>query len=382
MAEENSINNLNNLGNLNKEEQKELFSLASAEKSNFLVIEKEKKFDMIDALRIVAPGTKLREALDEVRKSRKGALIVVDSENLQNIIDGGFKINCKFTPQKLFELSKMDGAIILSSDLKKILQANSLLVPSSQINSEETGTRHKAAERTAKQARTLVIAISERKNTIKVYYNYFSYLLKDTEEILGRAIDKLQILDKQREIYNNLLSNLNKLEITGLVSKSDVSSILQRIEIILNIADVIKKNIIELGNEGDLIKIRLKELTKGIDKDKKLIMKDYIINPIKRMKDISKLNFDSLLDTDRISEILFSDIESEYIRARGFRLLEKIDFNDDEIKILINKHENLNKILESSNEELEKIIKNKDKTEKFLKEISVLRENILMEKGI
>ncbi|MBS3088881.1 diadenylate cyclase [Candidatus Pacearchaeota archaeon] len=132
--------------------------------------EKVSQEEFLSILKLVAPGTSFRTAIDGALKTGKGALIVIENESLLPIIDGGFRINCKFTPQKLIELSKMDGALILSKDMKRINAANVLLTPSSQIKSAETGTRHKAAERTAKQTKTLAIAISERRSEITLFY--------------------------------------------------------------------------------------------------------------------------------------------------------------------------------------------------------------------
>ena len=348
---------------------------------NFISIPKQEKFDLLDALKLVAPGTQLREAIDDIVKSKKGSLIVVDSSNLQDIIEGGFKLNCKFTQQRLAELAKMDGAIILSNDFKKILFSNCLLMPSSQIPSNETGTRHKAAERTAKHAKTLVISISERKNTITLYYNNIRYSLKNTGEILRSTLEKLNILEKQREIYNNLLSNLNTLEVANLVSSNDVTSILQRAEIILKIAEMIKRDMVELGNEGALVKIRLKELTKGVEKDRKLIIKDYTSGRYsKYLKEMKKLNFDSLLELSKISEIIFNGREQEYIKPKGYRLLEKLGFSDDETNTITNKFSDLSKIFEFKGEE--KIFKTQEKTEKFIRELMKLKEEIMMGKNL
>ena len=370
------IASLQNISKLQSKEEK-------SKEDKFVVVAKKERFDIIDALKLVAPGTPLREGIDDIVKSRRGALIVVASSDIYDVISGGFKVNCKFTPQKLFELSKMDGALILSSDLKKILFSNCLLIPNPDIPTDETGTRHQAAERTAKQIKTLVIAISERKYSITLYYNDLKYSLKDTRDILNKSLEKIQILEKQREIYNNLLLNLNKLEVAGLVSSNDVSSILQRIEICLRIAEMMKRDIIELGNEGALLKMRLKELIKGLDKNKKLIIKDYYNEKSQRyQKEIAKLTFDNLLETEKLSEILFKDINEEYIKPRGYRLLEKLDFPKEDIEIIIEHFSNLNQIFEANIGEFEKILKSQEKSEKFLQELSNLKENIMMERTL
>lgn len=121
--------------------------------------------DLYETLKIVAPGTPLREGLDNIINARIGALIVLGNtkEVLDIVHGGGFYINCEYTPSNIYELAKMDGAIILSTDLKRIIYANSQLLPCHHIHSKETGTRHKTAERVAKQTNTLVISISQKK---------------------------------------------------------------------------------------------------------------------------------------------------------------------------------------------------------------------------
>lgn len=159
--------------------------------------ETSEKVGIYEILKLVSPGTSLRIALDDILRAGNGSLIVVMNDKIAEIIEGGFKVNCKFTHQRLSELSKMDGAVILSEDLKKILYANVLMIPDSSIPTNETGTRHKAAERSARQAGTIVIAVSERRKKITLYYSGLRYVLKNAEEILRRATETLQILESR-----------------------------------------------------------------------------------------------------------------------------------------------------------------------------------------
>ncbi|MBU4339292.1 diadenylate cyclase, partial [Patescibacteria group bacterium] len=154
-----------------------------------------KKRDFVDVLKIFSPGTAIRSALDSILRAEIGALIVVDIENLSKIMERGFRVNSKFSPQKIVELSKMDGAIILSKDLKQILSANTLIFPDVKILTKETGARHTVAERTAKQMNTIVIAISKRKKKITIYFGELKYELEKSSEVLRRAAETLQILE-------------------------------------------------------------------------------------------------------------------------------------------------------------------------------------------
>lgn len=343
---------------------------------------KEKKVDLFEILKLVSPGTNLRVALDDVLRGEMGALVVVMNDKVEKILEGGFKVNCPFTFQKLTELSKMDGAVILSEDLKRILYANVLMIPDSGIPSSETGTRHKAAERTAKQARTLAIAVSERRKKITLYYEDIRYVLRDAEEILRRATETLQILEKQREIYDDLLTNLNVLEVTGLVSVSDVCNILQRTEMINRIEDSIRKNIVELGRDGSIIKMRLRELTRGIEKTEQFIIKDYTNKPERVRELVSEIGFDDLLDTEGVSKLLFNRDLGESVKPKGFRLLSKSGLDEKEIELLVSNFKDLNGVLNSSNEELGKVFENPEFAERFQKDLGSLKDNIMVGKKI
>ncbi len=340
------------------------------------IIKGQNKDDnLIRILKLVSPGTILRTALDDILKAEMGAIIVVDSPEIKKISDGGFRVNSKLTSQRIVELAKMDGAIILSQDISKILYANVLLIPDISIPTKETGARHKAAERTAKQAETLVMAISEKKKKISLYYKNLRYILKNPEELLSRATQTLQILEKQREIFDDLLSNLNVLEISGLVVASDVCSVLQRAEIILRTAKTIERYLIELGTEGIIIRMRLRELLKNIGKEKELILKDYNARAT-----LDEFNFDDLLDIENIAQILFSSSIEDKRYAKGYRILNKTSLDEDVIKKLISNFGNLDSILSADSNKLKEILGSD--VENFQKEISSLKEQIMMAKKI
>lgn len=339
----------------------------------------EEQVQLIDVLKLVSPGTLLRTAIDDILRAEMGALIVVDSPGLADLVEEGFKINCKLTSQRIVELAKMDGAIILSSQIDKILQSNALLVPDTRIPTNETGTRHKAAERTAKQAETLVIAVSERRKKVTVYHGNIKYVMQNPEELLSRATQTLQILEKQREIFDDLMSNLNVLEISGLVVLGDVCLVLQRTEMIMKTAKMIDRYLIELGKEGVIIRMRLRELLRGVDKEKELIFKDYGVSEEKQSF-LADFSFDELLNTENLCSIFFSMSSENKIHAKGYRILGKTSLQSSFIIKLIERFENLDNILNSNKEELEEMLGNY--AEDFQKEISSLKEQIMMARKI
>lgn len=344
-----------------------------------MIPEKEKTF--LDFIKMVSPGTSLRNVIDDLISSNLGGMIIFDTPELQNITEGGFRINCRFTSQKLFELCKMDGAIIISPNLKRILQANVMVMPDASFHTIETGTRHKSAERTAKQAHTFVIAISERRKKTTLYYGASRYYLKSTDELIRNISSTLEVLEKQRILLNENTSNLNLLEMSELVSVSDICQIIQRTEMILKISNSIKRSFTELGKEGNIMHMRYKELLKDVEKTENDILRDYSPIPLKRSKTLlSNLTFDGLQDLDSIARLIIDKPIEENISPKGFRFLSHLTLSEKEISQIIKQYKNLENTIKLNPTELEPILKNRANT--IYEEIHNLREQILSGKII
>ncbi len=293
-----------------------------------------KKEDVLQYLKKISPGTALRDGLENIVRAKTGALIVVsDAEEVMEIVDGGFNINSEFNPASIYELAKMDGAIVLSEDGRRILYANAQLVPDSSISSKETGTRHRTAERVAKQTGKFIISISERRNIITLYKGNTKYVLKDVNEILNKANQAIQTLEKYKVVLNQAMSNLSALEFEDLVTVFDVTKVLQRTEMVMRVVVEIEKYIIELGNEGRLIEMQLDELTGFAEEDGINVIRDYYIHSEDRNhedvnKDIQKLTQDDLLELTIIARILGfdngTDSLDEQVYPKGYRILNKI----------------------------------------------------------
>lgn len=343
----------------------------------------EREKDFMDVLKMFAPGTSIRNALDDLLKAGMGGLIVVDNGNIFSVFQKGFGIHSRFTSQKLIEVAKMDGAIILSRNIKKILFANAFLFPDPNIPTRETGTRHKAAERTAKQTGAIVIAISERKNKISLYQGDKRYELKESSEVLRRAAETLQILEKQRENFNEVINNLNLLELQRMVTINDVCVVIQKFEIIKRISDVVKRYLVELGREGAIVSMRLKDLTKGMDREEELLLRDYFGNNYSYAeKVLGKMDFDFLLEPLNISRMLFEELQDKQISPKGHRILRKTNILEKYIGSLIANFKFLDKILLASDEELLKIFQNEGMLAFFKEEIYSLREKLMDRRGV
>src|SRR5881227_938191 len=152
---------------------------------------------MTEALAGVAPGRPLREGLDRILQANKGALIVVgDGPEVLAVCSGGFLLDAEFTPQRLSELAKMDGALILAADCSRVARGNVHLVPDPNIPTSETGTRHRTAERVARQIDVPVISVSEAMSVVTIYRDDLKYTLEPIPRVLGRADRAVQILER------------------------------------------------------------------------------------------------------------------------------------------------------------------------------------------
>ncbi len=296
--------------------------------------ESTKKDDFqIEILKLIAPGTELRTGLENILKTKTGALIVVsDAKEVLDIVDGGFFINQDYTPSRLYELAKMDGAIILSEDLKKILYANAQLIPSFAIPTNETGTRHRTAERTAKQTGQLVISISQRRNIITVFKGNFRYVIEDTSKAISKANQALQTLEKYKKVFDSKLSMLNEYEFNDIVTLDNVITCIQRAEMVQKICEEVKRNIYELGEDGRLIKMQMDELMGDFEIEELLMIKDYLIgnkkNEQKLLEQIRELSTEELMNGLKIANLLgyknFESYEEVAVFTKGYRILSKI----------------------------------------------------------
>ncbi len=290
--------------------------------------------DIIEVLKTIAPGTQIREGLENILKAKTGGLIVIgDGKEVMEIADGGFNLDVEYSPARLYELAKMDGAIIISSDLKKILFANTQLIPSSSIPTVETGTRHRTAERTAKQTGDLVISISQRRNIITIFKGNNRYVLEDTAKVITKANQALQTVEKYMKVFDNKLNLLNEYEFNDIVTLENVIVAIQRAEMVMNVVDEVQKSIYELGEDGRLLEMQLEELVGDLDKEELLMIKDYIVpskkrTPEKVIEEIKKLSYEDLMKSQIIAKLLgyedFDNYDEVGVYTKGYRVLNKI----------------------------------------------------------
>jgi diadenylate cyclase len=283
---------------------------------------------------MVAPGSLLREGLDNILNARTGALIAIgDSEELSFLLSGGIKLDVDYTPALLYQLAKMDGAILLSSSAAKIHWANVQLMPDPTIMSVETGTRHRTAERVSKQTGALVIAVSQRRDVVSLYLDGSKYILEEIPVVLAKANQALATLEKYRSRLEQVSTRLTALEFEGGVALHDVLTVLQRAELVTRMAVEIERYIVELGSEGRLIEMQLEETMVGAAAEKAALVRDYLSNYSDEafaaaLEEIGRLAHQDLLDFGRLAELLGYDRKLntlDYpVAPRGYRVLGRI----------------------------------------------------------
>lgn len=324
--------------------------------------------EMLDILKTLAPGTTLRYGLDNILKAKMGALIVMSgTEEIEKICDGGFTINDEFNEANIYELAKMDGAIIITKDCKKILKANVQLLPDSKIKTKETGTRHKTAERVAKQTNEIVICISERRGIITIFKGDLRYIINETSSVILRANQTLEALEKYKSVFDNTLNILSEHEFDDIVSLETVANTIYRSEMIMRMEKEVNRDIVELGDEGRLVNMQLEELIANVEQEERKILQDYMLvkkrslkNPDILLKDIRKIDKKDLVNLEKIIKVLGYDIAVDIldlnVSPKGFRILSKVPKMPlSIIDKLVNTFDNLQGVCSATIEELDDV---------------------------
>ena len=321
---------------------------------------------MIEALAAVAPGRPLREGLDRILQASMGALIVVgDGPEVLNICSGGFLLDAEFSPQRLSELAKMDGAIILGQDATRIARANVHLVPNPNVATSETGTRHRTAERVARSIDVPVISVSEDMAVIAVYRHDQKHPLETIPRLLARANQALQPLERYKNRLDEVTGALSALEVEDLVTVRDVVTVLQRAEMVRRIAEEIEGYIVELGTDGRLILLQLEELMGGVDDDRRYVIRDFsqatspatVDDAISRLGELSTERLLDLKDVATLLDLVGEDGELDAgVQPRGYRLLSKVPrLPDAVINNIVDRFGSLNKIMRATVDDLDDV---------------------------
>ena len=287
-------------------------------------------------LAAVAPGTQLRDGLERILRGNTGALIVLGYDRLvETLSTGGFELDVEFSATRLRELSKMDGAVVLSTDGTRIQRANVHLVPDPTIFTDEQGTRHRTAERVAKQTGYPVISVSQSMRIIALYIQGRRYVLDDSAAILSRANQALATLERYKLRLDEVAGTLSALEIEDLVTVRDAVAVSQRLEMVLRISEEIGGYVVELGTDGRLLSLQLEELMAGVEQERELIVRDYLPSGGRRTRtpetvisELAAVSPTDLLDMTVLAWVMGypggADVLETPVNPRGFRLLAKV----------------------------------------------------------
>src|SRR5438477_105526 len=320
---------------------------------------------ILSAVARIAPGTELRQAIDDIIRSSEGALIVIGEPNdLAFLLSGGMRLEQSFTPQFLYELAKMDGAIIVNAGCTKLAYANVQLMPDPTIPSNETGTRHRTAERVAKQTDALVISISQQRETVTVFVGQSRYQLEPIADVLAKTNQALGTLETYRTRLEQVLTRLTALEFQNAVMLDDVLVTLQRAELTTRMAEEIERACVELGEEGRLIRMQLEELVADVPDEKAALLYDYHADggaerTREGLEALAATPYDQLLEFELLAVLGFPASVNPLDHAivpRGYRVLSHIPrLPDAVVKRLVSSLPGLEAIAGASQRELESV---------------------------
>ena len=306
------------------------------------------------------PGQPLRVGVDLIADKNSGALIVIGTSNkLEKISSGGINlIDCSYSPEMLSELSKMDGAIIVSNDVTKILKANVHLNPSDSLPTSQTGTRHRTAERTAEETDLTVITVSKESSLVKVFNNAGTTELEEPSVTLGRVNESLQSVDRMRRRFDDAVAELGELEIENSLTNQEVLEVIQRGELLTRLAKQVRTEALKLGGEAGLILIQIDSFESGVKNTFNLVLKDHLPskkyrNISKAVEEISQLSYEELNNIDFLGSVLSKLPLDDLSIAKGYRVLARLPNLPENLHdSLVQKFKTLPKLLTSSQENL------------------------------
>ncbi|GGO54952.1 DNA integrity scanning protein DisA [Streptomyces daqingensis] len=320
-------------------------------------------------LSAVAPGTALRDGLERVLRGNTGGLILLGMDkNVEPLCTGGFVLDVDFTATRLRELCKLDGALIIDRDITKIVRAGVQLVPDASIPTEETGTRHRTAQRVSIQTGYPVVSVSQSMRLIALYVDGQRRVLEDSAAILSRANQALATLERYKLRLDEVAGTLSALEIEDLVTVRDVSAVAQRLEMVRRIATEIAEYVVELGTDGRLLSLQLDELIAGVEPERDLVARDYVPEPSGRrsrtvaeaLNELDRLSHSELLELPTVARALgysgAPETLDSAVSPRGYRLLAKVPrLPGTVIERLVEHFGGLQKLLAASVDDLQTV---------------------------
>lgn len=353
--------------------------------------------ELAAALERVAPGTELRDGLERILRGRTGALIVLGYDrSVESLCTGGFPLEIDFTATRLRELAKMDGAVVIDSSSSRIVRAATQLVPEPTIPTSETGTRHRTADRVAKQTGFPVISVSKSMHIIALYLRGRRYVLEDPAAILSRANQALATLERYKQRLDEVSRSLSALEIEDLVTVREVCATLQRLEMVRHIASEIRAYLLEMGTDGRLVALQLSELVAGVESDRELVVRDYLpqrkgrkrLTVQETLEALDLISPTDLLELTSVARALGYQASTDgleaNVSARGHRLLSRVPRVPEVVRDrLVDHFGSLQALLGASVDDLQQVEGIGENRARYIREgLSRLAESSILERYV
>jgi diadenylate cyclase len=263
-----------------------------------------------------------------------------------------------FTPARVAELSKMDGGIVLDDTWTKIVNAAVHFIPDGAIPTDETGARHRTAERLAVQTGKAVVAVSEGRRVATLFYSDEKIELASPTEVAAHVNQELQSLDRLRRRLDDAESRLTRFEVAGLATYRQVLTVIQRAALVERLGAMVAGRASTLGDEGRIVSLQLNDLLSGVEQTKRLVLQDYL-RPLRAgsvprtSETLRDLPGSDLEDLARIGkEIGFPDMD-EPAAPRGHRILSQAGRIPDSVRDDLVRHfGSLGRLLRASESDL------------------------------
>lgn len=317
----------------------------------------------LQVLRRFAPGTPLREAAELVLLQGTGALIVVGfSDSVEEVSSGGFRLrDAPFTAQRVAELAKMDGGIVVDDVAGEIVSANVHFIPDPSLKTVETGTRFRTAERVARQTGVPVLAVSEEGLSHAVVFTGTDrFVLENPTQLLAEANQRLQSLERLRRQLDDGVDRLTRDELDDVVVMRDVVKLIQRAALMLRLNEDIELLAVELGDEAQLLRIQAADLIEGVEALVELVNIDYQPRKPRRgssvMAKLDEVATEDVYNTNRVGAAMGLSPMDQEVQSRGARALSGIPRLPDSVRdAIIRRFGNFQKLRQASAEDLAKV---------------------------